>query len=309
MNRKDAKDSLGPEFLCVGSIIIDDIVYPDGRTAMAVLGGGGVHTAAGMAVWGERAGLLACAGPDIPGEVMARLERDFDLRGLVHLEMPQARAWQIFEWDGKRTEISRVEQFEPFLSGPHPESVPETFLGARGLTVLRDAAEMRRWREKFPKAVLLWEPEQAYMAAENQAEFRAALPLADIVSPNLLEARLVYGLDEPAALVRAMLDDGAGIAALRLGEAGSLIGQRGRSELVAIPAVPVAEVVDQTGAGNTYCGGFLVGWARTGELRQAGIYGAVAASFSLEEVGVLNPARAGLAEERERRVNLLIDSL
>lgn len=291
-----------PECLCVGSIILDDIVYPDGRTRMEVLGGGGVHTAAGMRVWGARPGLLACIGHDLSPALAARLERDFDLRAAVRLDLPQARAWQVFEWDGRRTEIFRVQQPEPFLRGPYPEDVPASFRAVPALTVLRDAAEFQRWRQAFPEAVILWEPEQAFMTAANRRAFQAALPLADIVSPNLLEASLLYGLTDPAALVRAMLDDGAPMAALRLGEAGSLLGRAGEAALIAVPAVPVPQVVDQTGAGNAFCGGLLLGWLRTHDLRTAGCWGAVAASFTLEQVGVPDLLPEAIAAERDARL-------
>ena len=48
------------------TIIIDDIVFPDGRTAMGVLGGGGPQTAVGMKLWSDRVGLVANVGADLP---------------------------------------------------------------------------------------------------------------------------------------------------------------------------------------------------------------------------------------------------
>ena len=76
------------------------------------------------------------------------------------------------------------------------------------------------------------------------------------------------------------------VAVLRMGEAGSLVAGQGEAP-VAVPAVPVSRIVDVTGAGNAYCGGFLVGLAETGDLGQAGRYGAVSASFALEQFGAM----------------------
>ncbi len=285
-----------PTFVCVGGIFIDDIVYPDGRTSMEILGGGGVHTAAGMQAWDERPGLVACQGTGVPAAAAARLAQGFDLRGVVSLDIPQARAWQLFEWDGKRTEIYRVDEIGPYMDRPYPDEMPTIYGQAKVAAILRDGAEFLRWREVFPDAVVLWEPEQAYMIPQNSAEFRRALPFTDIVSPNLLEASLVYGMNDPHALVDAMLTDGAKVAALRMGDKGSLIGTA--NERWTIPAVPVPHIIDQTGAGNTYCGAFLVGWYRTRDLRTAGYYGAVAASFALETVGVLIPPTAEVRQVR-----------
>ncbi len=132
-----------PAIVCVGSIIIDDIVLPDGVTRMGVLGGGVTHAAAGVAVWGERPGIVACVGRDLPEPVRERLARDFDLQGVIALDAPQARAWQIFEWDGRRTEIFRVDVLEPFLVDPQPEQVPAAYGAARGL----QAAERFRYQK------------------------------------------------------------------------------------------------------------------------------------------------------------------
>jgi len=291
----------------VGSIIIDDIVLPNGVTRMGVLGGGVSHAAAGAAAWGERPGIVACVGRDLPAAARERLARDFDLQGVIALDVPQARAWQVFEWDGRRTEIFRVDVLEPFLTDPQPQQVPAAYEAARGLHLLRPAGDVAGWQARFPAATILWEPSQHFMVAGHLPQFRAALPMVDIVSPNSLEAGLIYGLDDPADLVRAMLDDGARAVALRLGADGSLAARADQPGLIRLPAVPVAEIVDQTGAGNAYCGGFLAGWLATGgDLQAAACYGGAAASFALEVTGVLDPSAVGPAE-RERRRRWLAD--
>lgn len=285
-----------PPFVCVGGIFIDDIVYPDGTTSMEILGGGGVHEAAGMTVWGERPGLVATLGTGTPEKALARMERDFDMQGVVSLNYPQMRAWQLFEWDGRRTEIYRVTEIEPFMREPVPAQLPESYKQAKAVAILRDANDYMLWKPAFPEAITFWEPEQAFMVAENADAFRKTLPHADITSPNLLEASQIYGEQDPHKLVDAMLKDGAKVVALRMGAEGSLVAREG--ERIHIPAVPVPKLVDQTGAGNTYCGGFLVGWQRTQDLRTAGYYGAVSASFSLEVVGVMDGFTEPTRDER-----------
>lgn len=290
-----------PTYVCVGGIIIDDIVFPTGETRMGVLGGGVTHAAAGISLWGHRPGLLASVGHGLPEEVLKRLERDFDLQGLVWLDLPQARAWQIFEWDGKRTEIFRVNNIDPFILEPIPDRISAVYAEAQAVHLLRDA-NLREWRQHFPSAVILWEPIQPFMVRENLAAFRAALPLIDIVSPNWLEAQQMYGIHDPADLIRAMLDDGASVAVLRMGEAGSMVGRQGQPQLITVPVVPVPQIIDQTGAGNTYCGGFLTGWLETHDLITAACRGAVAASFALEVLGVAEPPPPDQRDARYRQL-------
>jgi cytidine kinase len=287
-----------PSYLCVGAVIIDDIVFPDGVTRMGVLGGGSTHAAAGMLVWEQRPGLYSYIGNDLLPVLRTRLERDFDSQGWITLDLPQVRAWQIFEWDGKRIEIFRVESADTFLLGPPPEQVPEAYRRVKGVHHLEEIDRLPHWRALFPDAAIFWEPSPPFMVSENREHFRKALPFVDIVSPNLLEASLLYGTNEPVALVRLMLADGAKIAVLRMGETGSLAGMG--TQLVQLPAVPVPQVVDQTGAGNAYCGAFLVGWAESHDLRTAACYGGVAASFTLEIIGVpeMPPNLAQLRDER-----------
>lgn len=274
-----------PDFLAIGSIIIDDIVYPDGRSSMGVLGGGGAHAAYGIASTGEKPGLIGLVGEGLPDEIRARLEADFDCAGLVWTRHPQVRGWQIFEWNGVRNEIFRVEVIEPFMFGPAADDPAVPFESARGFTLLRAPEHVASWRARFPAATLLWEPVRVFMLSADHEAFVQGLRQADIVSPNLHEAQTMYGIEDELEIMRRMLEDGVKAAALRMGELGSLVARAGEAQAHYIPAVAVADVVDQTGAGNSYCGGFLVGFCREDDIVSAGCYGAAAASFTLEHVG------------------------
>ncbi|MFN8568466.1 MAG: hypothetical protein U0Z44_13335 [Kouleothrix sp.] len=88
------------------SVIVDDIVFPDGRTAMGVLGGGGSYTAAGMRVWSHEVSVLGNVGADFDPVLLGRLDlQAIDLRST---HRPTPRAWQLFEDDGQRTQIPRI---------------------------------------------------------------------------------------------------------------------------------------------------------------------------------------------------------
>jgi len=216
-----------PNFLAIGSIIIDDIVYPDGRTSMGVLGGGGSHAAYGIAFAGEKPGLVGLVGEDLPSDIRARLEADFDTAGLVWTHHPQMRGWQIFEWNGVRNEIFRVEVIEPFMYGPAPDEVAIPFADPRGFTLLRGPQHVASWRARFPDAALLWEPVRVFMLSADHEAFLQGIAHADIVSPNLHEAQTMYGIEDEREILRRMLADGVKLAALRMGERGSLVARPG----------------------------------------------------------------------------------
>jgi sugar/nucleoside kinase (ribokinase family) len=288
----------------IGSIFIDDIVYPDGRTDMDVLGGGAVYAAAGMALFGALPGLMVRAGQGLPTEAMHRLATFCDLRGLSPLPLPQVRAWQIFEYDGRRTEVLRVEQVTPFRDGPPVEALPDVWRDSPLYCVL-DAPNFLRWREHCPDNMFLWEPNQPCMIPENAAQIRRAVGRAQIVSPNLLEAQAIYGPLPAEALVEALLNDGVQVAVIRMGERGSLMASAESPAPIHVSAVPVPQVVDVTGAGNTYNGAFLMGYVATGDLAQAGAWGAVAASFAIEQVGLFDPVSHATRERRDARLSAL----
>ena len=101
-------------FVSIGSAMIDDIVWPDGRTMMGVLGGGGPHAAAGMSLalshvyrtkQVEAVGLVSLIGDGFPDDALTILSERFDLQGCVRKPLPHPRAWQLFEHDGRRTEV------------------------------------------------------------------------------------------------------------------------------------------------------------------------------------------------------------
>ena len=289
-----------PGLVGAGSIFIDDIVLPDGTTHMGQVGGGVVHALMGAAIWGERPGLSAFVGDGLPDSVLPFLTQHLNCDGLVQLEQPQARAWQIFEHDGRRHEIHRVEAMDVFVEGTRPQHLSESYRHAQAYYLLQDFDGIRAWTEQVD-GMKLWEPNALVMLPENKEQFRAAMRdcQPDIASPNLQEAQFMYGDLVPDALVDLLLQDGAQTVALRMGEHGSIVADADHQHH--IPAVPVEHIIDHTGAGNTYCGALLAGLVQGNDLLNAGRMAAVASSFCLEYVGVLNPT---LVDSSERDVRL-----
>jgi len=294
-------------FLSIGSIVVDDIVLPDGQTRMGVLGGGATHAAMGMRVWSEKVGLLAALGKDLREADRLVLGRAVDLCGPARPGAPAPRAWQLYEPDGRRTHVDRTDPSHFTAMCPRPEELPAEYAGAFGVRLECEAPDpLREWMARLGaggSARILWEPWNSFCRPENRAVFDAVAPLLDVFSPNLGQARRLTGLEDPRRILIALLDAGVRVVVLRMGETGSLVAARGGMP-AAVPAVPVPRVVDVTGAGNAYCGGFLVGLAETGDLAEAGRYGAVSASFALEQFGALFPLD-DLRARAERRLGAM----
>jgi cytidine kinase len=289
-------------------IIIDDIVFPDGTTRMGILGGGGSQAAFGMRLWSDSVGLVAGVGNDLPADALTWLEScGINLEGIRTSEIPTPRAWQAMEEDGQRTQVWRID---PELVGMQLErtmvGLPPSYRNARGFHLgihpLEPDLDFISALSRLGGVVSI-EPFKPSDRLLSLAEANLLLSKADIFSPNLLEAQSMFGQASPASLLVMMCDLGSSVIALRLGSEGSFLMEEPEEGLVSIPALPV-RLVDPVGAGNAYCGGFLVGWTETRDLVTAGLYGTVSASFLVEQVG-LPQMTPGLRQEAARRLEVL----
>ncbi len=297
-----------PDFVTFSGLIVDDIVLPDGRTYFNTLGGSGTHALVGMRVWSERLGYFAAVGPDFDSGHREQLEAmGIDLRGLlVRPGMRTPRAWQLFEEDERRVEVFRTSLDEFYRNDPTLDELPSSYARARGFHLNRGTPTATldlatRLRAANPDVCLAWEPTPLNVSAPVEM-FRAILPLVDVVSPDRGEAREMTGQDNPETAIEALLEWGARIVALRMGAMGSRVATE-RGDRYLVPAAP-ATVVDTTGAGDAYCGGFLVALGQGDDPATAAARASVSASFAIEQFGVpsFGDDAARKAEERFRWV-------
>ena len=291
------------------SVIIDDLVFPDGRTAMGVLGGSGPQSAFGMKLWADSVGLVGGVGYDFPADAQAWLDgMGIDTAGLRRFpQHASLRAWQVFDWDGRRTQVWRTQgQAIPDQLGLAFEHLPPAYQRARAFHygVHPDSPNLAIAHALRTNDVLVGiEPFKHAERPLSTNELQAMVTAGQIFSPNLHEAVTMLGPGTPEQLIEQMVQAGAQIVAMRMGEAGSLVRRADTGETWQIPAFATT-VIEPCGAGNAYCGGFIVGWVQTGDLRLAGLYGAVAASFLVEQVG-LPPVGPDYRAEARRRLALL----
>lgn len=287
------------------SLVLDDIVFPDGQVALGVLGGGGPQTAFGMRLWADRVGLVSGIGSDLPEAALTWLHQiGINTEGLRYTpDYPTPRAWQYLKENGYRTQQWRVpSQVISRQLGRSLEKLPPAYRQAQGYHLgvhpeepgLDFIQALRR-----QGAVVSVEPFRVSQRSLSNAELRALLTAGQIFSPNHVEAESLVGPGSPEELVRRMANVGAEVIALRQGPTGALVHHAETGETLSIPAIETT-AVDVIGAGNAFCGGFLVGWVQTGNLRTAGLYGAVAASFLVEQVGLPNPSAISSDEVRQR---------
>jgi len=274
------------------TIILDDLVFPDGKTCMGLLGGGGPQTAFGMRLWSDSVGIIAGVGPDCPKEFYQWLETSrIDSSGIRVGSEPTPRAWQILESDGRRTQVWRTpfSQVQSYLERSL-DTLPDAYKKAAGVHLgvhpdgLPAAASFLKELHDSGMTVSI-EPFNVATQTVPKAVLQELSAWVQILSMNDREAASVLGPGQPETWLQSGIDAGFQVMVIRMAEKGSIIASAGHPAPVHVPAVPVT-VIDPTGAGNAYCGGFLAGWVQSHHLAQAGAYGSVAASFLLEQIGV-----------------------
>ncbi|MCA9900862.1 MAG: hypothetical protein H6654_18095 [Ardenticatenaceae bacterium] len=297
------------DYLTFSNFIIDDIIFPDGQTSMNTMGGSGLHALVGIRLWSDKVGYAAAVGEDLSSQHQQALERfGLDLTGLiVRPGFKTPRSWLVMEWNGRRTEVSRTELADFRRMRVMPQDLPPSYRQARGfhlnwgtLPEARDLCiELRRTN---PNITIVYELATSNMG-EPVEEIQRLLPYLTLFSPNIDEALTLTGLPantKPETICDILLEWGAPQVALRMGAEGSLVKAQ-NGEGYRLPAVPT-EIIDETGAGNSYCGGILTGLGDGLSLPEAALRGAVSASFALEQHGLPNWTEMPKKEANQRLI-------
>lgn len=297
---------LPPDLITISSVIIDDIVLWDGQSYMGTLGGSGTHAAAGMRVWHQGTiGISAFVGVDLPADLRLELETlDLDFEGLVTKpSMDTPRAWQIFEKDGRRSEIFRSEASEFFEFARSMDRVPKHWWNALGChlqqggNMLLTLPTLQHLKAGNTDSFVLFEPGEE--SRKNPPSlWEPVLELADAVFLNQLEGLELTGFEDPKEIASQIQSWGGQNIVIGQGSDGALVRTKA-GETWRIEAFPV-QAFDTTGGGNALGGGLLAGILQGAEFRAAAQMGAVSASFAVTQVGHCPDLEKAAQEAAER---------
>ncbi|HZO62954.1 MAG TPA: carbohydrate kinase family protein [Gaiellaceae bacterium] len=268
-------------FLTVGNLLVEDVVRPDGSRALGRLGGDALYAAIGARAFAGDVQPVVRLGRGFPDGLVDALRHAGFHAGLIPSDHDTIRLWVELGIDGG-------ERFT-FQSGTYVDATPVPGEIPAALTDGLEAVHVApvpfarmealvRWARPLAR-LLTVDPHYEHMAAD----WRPLLPLLDAFLPSRAEATaLLGGWPGPERAVREIAALGARTVVIKLGTDGS-VGLRG-DELVRLPAA-TASPVDPTGCGDAFCGGFLVGFAETGDLAAAMAYGTVSAGLVAADHG------------------------
>ncbi|MBM4155054.1 MAG: sugar kinase [Lentisphaerae bacterium] len=285
-----------PRLIVVGSIGLDTVRTPrDSRTDVL---GGSVSYACAAAAGFVKTGMVGVVGTDFPREGRSLFRKlGIDMRGL------QTAEGATFRWSGVyaknmnnrktlKTELNVFRSFQPRLP-PSYRRAPFVFLAniapALQLHVL---GQMER-RPDFVMADTM----DLWIRIAN-ADLRTLVAQVDLLTVNESEAHHFTGQRNLIRAARILRDMGPRYILVKRGEHGSVLFSE--DGILLMPAYPLEDVVDPTGAGDSFAGGLMGrlaagGRVSTDAIARAMLYGSVVASFnveafSLERLGALSPA-------------------
>ena len=285
--------------LTVGSVAFDSIKTPFGE-ASRVVGGAATYFSVAASFFTD-VRLVAVVGDDFTAEQMRVFSgRRIDLTGL------QRVPGETFRWKGEYsvdfnsretiyTHLNVFDQFRPVLPESY-RSTPFVFLAnihpALQLEVLDQVHAPR-----FVAADTM-----NYWIEGTPGELRKVLGRVDALVINDEEARELSGESNLVKAARASQRMGPALLVIKRGEHGVLVI---RDRFFAAPAMPLEEVVDPTGAGDTFAGGFMGFLASAVEITdtvvaRAVIAGSALASLSVEDFGLDQLLRLTPGELRDR---------
>ncbi len=274
--------------LTVGSVAFDAIETPFGKTDK-IIGGAGTYIALSSSFYTQDQKIVAVVGDDFPQEMLDTLtSKGVDLEGLQI-----KKGEKTFFWSGRYhndmnsrdtlvTELNVLEHFDPIIPENY-QGVDYLMLGNLSPQVQRSVIERLTIR---PKLVAM--DTMNFWMDIALDELKKTMALVDILIINDEEARQLsheYSLIKASKVIRAM---GPKYLIIKKGEHGALL-FHGDNVFFA-PALPLEEVFDPTGAGDTFAGGFMGYLAATDDIsfenmKRAIITGSALASFCVEKFG------------------------
>jgi sugar/nucleoside kinase (ribokinase family) len=275
--------------LVIGSVAFDAIDTPFGSTGK-IVGGAASYISLATTLLHDNVGLVAVVGEDFDFDFVDDLKR----RG-VDTEGLQVKAGEkSFFWHGKYhmdmnsrdtlvTELNVLGDFDPII--PQTWQQPD-YVMLGNLSPQVQMTTLNRLTHK-PKLVVL--DTMNFWMDIALDDLKAVLKKVDVLTINDEEARQLsgeYSLVKAARVIRAM---GPNTLIIKKGEHGALL-FGGNDEIFFCPALPLEDVFDPTGAGDTFAGGFVGYMASVGRtdfeaMKMAIVYGSAMASFCVEQFG------------------------
>jgi sugar/nucleoside kinase (ribokinase family) len=296
--------------IIIGTVAFDAIETPFGKTDKIV---GGAATYAGLAAsyFYNKVKIVAVVGDDFHKEDI----EGFNKHGIDTEGLQIKEGGKSFFWSGRYhndmnsrdtlvTELNVLADFDPVI----PESYQDCeYLMLGNLTPQVQQTVIKRLKNR-PKLIVM--DTMNFWMDIAMDDLLETIKLVDVLTINDAEARQLSGEYSLVKAARKILTMGPKYLIIKKGEHGALLFHE--DQIFSAPALPLAEVFDPTGAGDTFAGGFIgymakVGTVNFNNMKNAIIYGSALASFCVEKFGterILNLKEEEITARIKEFVNL-----
>jgi sugar/nucleoside kinase (ribokinase family) len=276
------------KLVAVGTVAFDSIETPFAKREK-VIGGAATYITLAASHFVNECGLISVIGDDFPTDVLSEMGK----RGIDQAGLQTKAGEKSFYWSGRYhydlnsrdtlvTDLNVLAGFDPV--------VPETYKNCDFLMLgnLAPSVQMRviEQIEERPKLVVM--DTMNFWMNTSMAELLKVIAKVDVLTINDEEARQLAGEYSLVKAARKILTMGPRYLIIKKGEHGALLFDD--KNIFFAPALPLEEVVDPTGAGDTFAGGFIGMLAQTQNIsfenmKRAVIVGSAMASFTCEKFG------------------------
>ncbi|MEM1322607.1 MAG: PfkB family carbohydrate kinase [Bacteroidota bacterium] len=273
----------------VGTVAFDTIETPYGK-AERVIGGAATYISLAASYFTKDLHLVSVVGDDFPeAELKYMRKKGIDLEGLQIKEGEKSFFWagryheNMNQRDTLDTQLNVLADFNPKL--------PASYRNAKYLMLgnLTPEIQMKVIRQMKTRPKLIVMDTMNFWMDVAMPSLKKTIKKVDVLTINDEEARQLsgeYSLVKAAKVIHKM---GPSYLVIKKGEHGALLFHN--DNIFFAPALPLAQVFDPTGAGDTFAGGFIGYLAKTGNLsfanmKRAVIYGSAMASFCVEEFSI-----------------------
>ncbi len=275
------------KLLIVGTVAFDAIETPFGKTDK-ILGGAATYIGLSASNFDVESAVVSVVGEDFPQEYLDLLKtNNINIEGVEVV-----KGGKTFFWSGRYhndlntrdtldTQLNVLADFNPVVPQSHKDA---EFVMLGNLHPLVQLSVLEQVKE--PKLVVL---DTMNFWMDNALEdLMKVIEKVDVITINDEEARQLSGEYSLVKAARKIEKMGPKYVVIKKGEHGALLFHKG--QIFFAPALPLEEVFDPTGAGDTFAGGFIGYLARTGDvsfenMKSAIIYGSNLASFCVEKFG------------------------
>jgi len=276
------------KLVTVGTVAFDNIETPFGR-ADKVVGGAATYISLTASYFLEKQGIVSVVGEDFPTAMMETMRNmGIDQTGLEVLKGKES-----FFWSGKyhydmntrdtlETRLNVLLDLDPKLNAEY-RSAEYVMLGN-----LDPVIQAKVLDQVESPALVVMDTMNFWMDSAME-KLKEVIKRVDILTINDSEARQLSGEHSLVKAAHVIMEMGPKHLVVKKGEHGALLFNKNR--VFFAPALPLDEVVDPTGAGDTFAGGFIGYLARSGDhsfnnMKRAIIVGSAMASFCCEKFGV-----------------------